>query len=403
MTTRGTKLRHVAHRGALGGLAAVLSAAGGLTGCASGRSAGGPGASPPAPNIATPLATSLPISGGTWATVPMGRLDEPLNTFWQLFYRPRNGSSWSNKVEATATATNGGLVLAPAGPSVLVGVRPSANLTFTPLISSSDAGGSWSNGLIGEGLAARPDALAMAGGEPLALVGGGPGSQVLAGRGGISAWRALVTERHLAAGAAGRTCGLGALTAVGALGARPLVGGSCANAGVVGLFAQADGGWRLAGPALARPFDKDQAEVLGLQSSGPREAVLLAVVGGGRTSLVAAAPGPKRGWSTSAPLALGDNEQVASFGPSSTGGYFALLQAPSGADRLLVTVAGGARWDQLPAPPAGTATVAIGPGATTEALVADGTRFSVWSLRPGSSVWAQGQVMKVPVQYGSSS
>ncbi len=28
------------------------------------------------------LPTSLTTAGGTWATLPMGRLDQPLNTFW---------------------------------------------------------------------------------------------------------------------------------------------------------------------------------------------------------------------------------------------------------------------------------------------------------------------------------
>ena len=40
--------------------------------------------------IATSLATSIETSAGTWAVVPMGHLDQPLNTFWQLFFR----ASW---------------------------------------------------------------------------------------------------------------------------------------------------------------------------------------------------------------------------------------------------------------------------------------------------------------------
>ena len=100
----------------------------------------------------------------------MGRLDEPLNTFWQLFYRPNGSVPWSNRVEATATATNGGLVLASAGPSLLVGVRPSVDLTFTPLISTTNGGRSWSDGLVAKELAARPDALATTAGHALALV-----------------------------------------------------------------------------------------------------------------------------------------------------------------------------------------------------------------------------------------
>ncbi len=130
----------------------------------------------------------------------MGNLGQPVNTFWQLFFRRDGARTWSNQVEATATATNGGLVLAPAGQSLLVGVRPSQMLTFTPLISTADAGRSWSTGLISQGLASRPTALAMSpGGGALALVNGRGGPEVLESTGGLSSWRALVTGKALAA------------------------------------------------------------------------------------------------------------------------------------------------------------------------------------------------------------
>ena len=67
---------------------------------------------PPPTLFPTPLATSIQTAQGTWATVAMGHLDDPDNTFWQLFFRPAGSIAWSNQVEATATATNGGLVLA---------------------------------------------------------------------------------------------------------------------------------------------------------------------------------------------------------------------------------------------------------------------------------------------------
>ncbi len=146
-------------------LAIVALAGAGLGPCSS---AAGPrsraAATAAAPSVPTPLATSVQTATGTWATLPMGRLDQPLNTFWQLLFRPAGATSWSNQVEATATATNGGLVLSPRGGSLIVGVLPSVDLTFTPLVATADRGRSWSTGLITAGLAARPDALASAGG-----------------------------------------------------------------------------------------------------------------------------------------------------------------------------------------------------------------------------------------------
>jgi hypothetical protein len=383
--------------------AAVLPAAALAEYSGVGVALGAAGSTAAAPAIPTPLATSVQTSDGTWATIPMGRLDEPLNTFWQLFYRPDGAVRWSNQVEATATATNGGLVLASAGPSLLVGVRPSANLTYTPLISTSNGGRSWSDGLVAKGLAARPSALATAGGQALALVSTGEVNQVLAGTGGISKWQTLVTEGGLARSRAGLSCGLGSLTSVGYVGPRPLIGGSCAHAGVVGLFGQVQGTWRLVGPTLPNPFDMGQAEVLGLGLSHDTSWALVAVTGARGTHLFAAWSVPTGGWATSVPLALSNDEQVASFGPGEGKALFALLQGPSGAYRLVLSQPGGTAWQELPPPPAGTATVAFGPGKWTGALVAAGTRFSAWSLNAASQRWAEDQVMDVPVQYGSSS
>src|ERR1035441_8003585 len=43
----------------------------------------------------TPLAASLGSSGGTWVAVAMGHLDDPLNTFWQLFFNGGPSSQWA--------------------------------------------------------------------------------------------------------------------------------------------------------------------------------------------------------------------------------------------------------------------------------------------------------------------
>ena len=354
-----------------------------------------------APEIPTPLATSVQTSQGTWATLPMGRLDEPLNTFWQLFYRPSTAMTWSNKVEATAT--NGGLVLATTGARLLVGVRPSVDLVFTPLISTSDGGRSWSDGLVTRELAAHPDALAMSKGQALALVDRGTRAQVWAGTGSISRWRRLVTYLDLGDGKAGRSCGLGSLTSVGYLGAHALVGASCGRPGVVGLFARYNRRWRLVGPTLPPAFDDARAEVLGLGLSHNVTSVLVGVTRTGGTDLLAAWSGPGATWSTSLPLPVPQNEQVASFGAGYGKTVFAVLQGPSGRERLAVAEAERPAWRALPSPPAGTQTVAFGPGASIDALVATGTRFSAWSLPAGSTTWAEDQVMNVPIQYGSSS
>lgn len=375
-----------------------------LGGCSSGgvpsaRSAAGTAA----PSFPTPMATSVDTSEGTWATIPMGQLDQPLNTFWQLLFRPAGSASWSNQVEATATATNGGLVLAsPGDRSLIVGIRPSARLTFTPLITTTDGARSWSNGLIAAGLAARPAALAAgAGAQALALANGHGGAQVLATAGDLSTWRTLTTQRALSSAGAEGPCALGALTAVGYLAGRALIGGSCGRPGVVGLFTERSGAWHLVGPVLPRSIGHGRVQVMSLGSTKAGTSAILEVSNGTGNSLVVAWASMSGRWSKSLALRLGTGEQVASVGPATGTGLFVLLRAPSGQERLMVSEI-SAGWQQLPSPPTGTATVAFGE-ATADALVANGTVLTVWSLALGSGTWAKGQVIRIPVQYGSSS
>ena len=59
--------------------------------------------------------------------------------FWQLFVRPAGASRWV-LVTPQGVADNGGLVAAAGTTSVTVGFRPSQNLAFSPLATSTDAG-----------------------------------------------------------------------------------------------------------------------------------------------------------------------------------------------------------------------------------------------------------------------
>jgi hypothetical protein len=338
----------------------------------------------------------------------MGRPDQPLNTFWQLFFRPTGARSWSDQVRATATATNGGLVLASGGTSLIVGIRPSELLTFTPLIATSDGARSWSDGLVAEGLAARPDALAAGpDGQALALVDGhaGAGPRVMATGGDLSTWRVLISQRSLAAGEPGSSCGLGSLTAVAYLAGHALVGGSCAHPDVVGMFALQGGAWRLVGPALPPSVAGGRAEVLTLGAVKSHTAALLAVVRGHEAHLVATWGGAGASWATSPPLPVGEDEHVVSFGPAGgndDGSIFVLLRESSGRDRLMVAPGPRQAWKTLPSPPPGTATVAFGAAPGPQAFVVDGAKLTVWSLARVRT-WASGQVIRVRIQYGSSS
>ena len=84
-----------------------------------------------------------------------GRPGRRRTSFWQLFVRPATASRWS-LVTPPGVADNGGLVAAGGGTSLVVGFRPSQNLVFSPLATSTDAGRNWTPGLLDAGLADTP-------------------------------------------------------------------------------------------------------------------------------------------------------------------------------------------------------------------------------------------------------
>lgn len=356
--------------------------------------------------VTTPLATSLQSSSGTWATIPMGHLSQPLNTFWQLFYRPVGSASWSDRVEATATATNGGLVLASASGQVTVGVRPAHLLHFSPLISTTNGGQSWSSGLLPTGLAARPDALSLApSGPSIALVKHGHGTEVLASKGDLSTWRTLTTSRKLAATPAGRSCGVASLTAVASLAGQPVVGANCERSGVVGLLDQSDGHWHLDPVTLPASLHGGRTTVLTIWQTAHGLTSLLQITDNNHTALLAAWTTSSGGWSYSPAFSLTAGEHIDSIGPAIGVGLFVLRSTPSGADRLAVVNGPDAPWNQMPTPPANTATVAFnaGAGSVVDALAAHDSTMSVWSLGSGSSDWTKDQILPVKLEFGSSS
>jgi len=364
-------------------------------------------ATAPGPSVARPLATSVETADGrTWATVAMGDLSQPLNTFWQLFARPAGAATWTDQVEATAVATNGGLVLAPSQDrSLTVGVLPSDHLTFSPLIATDNGGKAWTDGLLADGLSAYPNALASApAGRVIALTNSGSGTQSVLGSENLSNWQTIVSGRALATRGAGRLCGVAALDAVAYDGDAPVIGAARTHAGVVGLFESIGAGWGLIGPTLPASLGQGSVSVTDLDAQGQGLSCLLTITGRSETSLVAARTTDHgRTWRLSQPLRLTGSETVSSVGSVDESGFFVLLSDSAGPRRAEVLDGQASAWAELPTPPVGTATLAFGPGTTVEALAVSAAVLTVWALGPGSSGWHKGQVIQVPIEYGSSS
>src|ERR1700728_4891691 len=108
--------------------------------------------------VTVPLSTSLVTAQGTWAITVMGGSAASENNFWQVFVRTAGASQWS-LVTPPGVADNRGLVAAGPPASLTVGFRPSQDLLFSPLAASTDAGRTWTQGLLDADLADTQDAI----------------------------------------------------------------------------------------------------------------------------------------------------------------------------------------------------------------------------------------------------
>ena len=340
------------------------------------------------PAVTASLSTSLTTAQGTWAIAVMGGSAASHNNFWQLFVRRADTGRWS-LVTPGGVADNGGLVAAGGNGSLVVGFRPSQELAYSPLATSTDAGLNWTPGLLDAALADTPGAIAVGpAGRTLALLQDGTiEAAPTADDAAAGQWVPLATLTALAASAPGRSCGLKDMTAVSfGPDQNPIAAGSCVRPGAAGVFTDAGGTWRSAGLTLPTG---GRVRVLGLTAIPGGNAALLAT---GDSLLAAWWDGTR--WTVSAPVTA-DGVRAIGFGP---GGSAWLL--PGGGRAETIAGAAGSAWRALPPVPPGTVTLAPGTGGSYDALAVTGFRLTVWRLTRGA--WAKVQRITVPVQYGSS-
>lgn len=376
-------------------LAALAATAAGCGSAAPARPAGTAVKVPP-----VPLGNSVATAAGTWATVVMGGSAAQYNNFWQLFVRPSGSTLWK-LVTPPGTADNGGLVLAGgAGQAMITAFRPSQYLTYTPLVQTSDGGHTWSAlSPLDAPLASTPAALAVepaGSGQLLALTTRSTAEQASPT---AAKWTTLATVRTLAATQAGRRCGLRTLTAAGFLpSGEPLLAGPCSRPGIAGIFADQDGSWQAAGPALPPSLAGQDITVLRILTAGKQTVALLQAGTGHATSLLAAWSGPAAGqWSISPALPLHGTAVIsASFGPAGS------VAAMTGGRAAAEITSSASSWHRLPALPPGTATLALSAAGPPDALAAHDSALTIWQLSSGGEAWTRAQVINVPIQFGSS-
>ncbi len=404
--SRTLRARGALRRAGVGLSLAVMALA--LAGCASSvPTTDAPSSIPPSP---TALATWARTAGGTWATVAMGHLDHPLDTFWQLLHRPLGAVAWTDEVEPTATATNGGLVLATSPPDdVAVGILPSYDLTFTPIVSTANSGHSWSAGLFDHEMVPAPNAFAIGpGGRALAIAARGRhGDEVFTSMVDLSSWKPLVTASVLDSAPHAAACSPRGISAVGFVRGTVVIGAACARPGRAGLFTDHAEDLAFVGPHLSPPLSHDLVAVLGLDPVRTGLVALLGLSGHHQTELIASWTADGTSWQDSLPLHVAHGQRLVSYGPTAGGGIFALLAGRKGDQQLDTVGEPAGTWHPLPAPPPDTATIAYPTGGGANALAVHGTVLTVWQLlpasdRPASDRWSEIQVLHVPIQFGSS-
>jgi hypothetical protein len=354
-------------------LAGMLAGAVALAACGSSSSSW---SSTPEIGANSPLTTSLATTTDSWAVIPMAA--NP--AFWQVFVRPANSATWQ-LVTPPGVADNGGLVAAVTGSALTVAFRPSQELLFSPLASTTDGGVNWSTGgPINADVAESPDALAASGSDLVTLLTDGS-IETSANAG--STWRVIAKPGAIASTAAGKSCGSVTVTSVsfGTSATDVLAGGSCGISGTTAIFSYSGGSWQRVSLPVAGQLVRLTDGVALIRS----KAGLTALFGGAGS------------WTASVPLPVAS--AIKASGTLAGGGAWVVLSNGSGA-----TIAGpGQQWLPLPPLPAETTVLAAGPGGTTDALAVSGGTLTVWQLAPQATVWTKVQAINVPIQYGSSS
>lgn len=357
---------------------------------------------PPAVSVAgpaIPLANATVGASGSWATVAMGHLDDPLNTFWELFHLTGSPVRWT-LATPEGVASNGGVVTATGSSgSLLAGFEPTNALHFSPVALTVDGGSNWTTAVLPGGLERVPQALATGGPGYLALLPADGGTVVGTG-GDLSTWRTVATARTIEATGGASGCHLSSLTAVASLAnGDPVVGGTCASGHRAAIVVDEGGRWTPTGPTLSTD-PGGSIRVVRLVGTGTGAMALISAGTGRHPVLFAAwSTDDLTSWSVSPPLST-VGSTLESSGTTPTQGLVVQLEEAGGAGKAVVIEPSTMAWDTLAPLPQRTAVVAAIPGGGFDALIVRQGTLTVEAL--GAGGWTQAQTLQVPIPYGSS-
>jgi hypothetical protein len=343
------------------------------------------------------MATSIATATDSWAVVPMSA--DP--AFWQVFARAGSSGTWK-LVTPPGVAINGGIIASANGANGLtVAVRPSQDLTFSPLAATANGGASWSTGgPVDAPVAASPDAFAADGSHLTALLSDGT---IETSSDAGTTWATLAKPGAIAASPAAKGCdGAVRVTSISfgiTSTAEVVAGGTCGTSGTSAVFTYSPAaGWQ----RLNLPVPGQVVRLTGgmtlVQGKSGIAALWRGVGWYAYAPLTATPQAVPTNWTQSSPLPFSGS--ITASGTLQNAGAWVLLP---GGRAATISAFGQEQWQWLPPVPSHTTVLASGPAGAVDALAVSGDTLTVWRLLPRATVWSKAEEINVPIQIGSSS
>lgn len=346
--------------------------------------------------------SSVTTASGTFATLAMGHLSDPLNTYWQIFDEPLTSKSFTDETVALAVGTNGGILLgANAATTFEVATRPSVKLTFTPVLENN--GKSASSWTPVAPLSKTTTAFSQHNGASVAILGLSSDATLVESPSLGANWRALVTLRAIQQSATFARCEPSAMTAATFDSAGdPVIGVACAKSSVLGLYKLVGGSWhQLSSSTTMSP---GMTSVLYLTSNHGTAVGIVCVTSNGSEHLYDIAHGTGTVKSSSLGVVHGPLT-IKGMGATPQGGVWITYAGAHNGVTGLLAVSHAGPSTTIPNISSSVATLSVHQDGSVEALsLADGgNAIQVASLETTpTATWRTLKVTHLAIPYGSS-
>lgn len=349
----------------------------------------------------TSFASSSTTAKGTIATLAMGNLADPSNTYWQVLTSTPSSMRFTVVTAAVAVATNGGILVAPGSTPATIALRPTNKLRFSPVLrASGSASQYW---LPRQPLPGAARSISSSAGASIAVVGSGESAKVITENSASSLWRVRSTLSSMEQVAAFRSCSPTALTsATFDASGNLVVGVDCAHSGATPFFRLEGGTWKPI--SLSFGSARGSASVLYMAAPGKTLAAIVDICSG--ETLRFFAVNVTGSVTHRASLAtINGSIVLTGMGVTPEGGAWITFQDKK--HRTLGFIDSSVVRHAIAIPPISSdeATLVERQNGTLEAITLDAGGNGVAVLSLGSSmrgVWKTVQKIRVPIAYGSS-